>query len=502
MKRLMKRIGALALCTVVFAGSTMVTCARERSYTYNYDFWEDVQDSPDFYTVGEVFTSVELGLDVALNSPQGMYVRGNNVYICDSGNNRIVVLEKNSEGRFDVVDIISEFKGIENNTFKNPTDIAVSEEGDYFIADKDNNRIVKLDKDLNYQLQFVKPNDSTLKEDSVFKPNKLAIDTAGRVYCIATGINKGLIKYENDGVFSGFVGATRVTFDWTDYLYKKIASQEQLKKMEAFVPTEYDNIYMDHEGFVYACAGNITEEDLKSEKSDALRRLNLMGNDILVRNGDFPIYGDLYMGSGGDTKGASHFADVTALENDVAVCLDKKRGRLFGYDDQGKLMFAFGGNGSIAGYFRKDAAIAIEHIGYDLLVLDQYDCSITVFTTTEFGNTVFSAMDQFDEGNYDEAGELWTKAMQINGNYDLAYIGIGRSLLRQEKYREAMDYFELKYDEENYSKAFKQYRKQWVEDHIGGIVVVLVLLFAIPGAIGKVKSIKHEIEIADIFKLQ
>ena len=208
------------------------------------------------------------------------------------------------------------------------------------------------------------------------------------------------------------------------------------------------------------------------------------------------------MGSGGDTKGASHFADVTALENDVAVCLDKKRGRLFGYDDQGKLMFAFGGNGSIAGYFRKDAAIAIEHIGYDLLVLDQYDCSITVFTTTEFGNTVFSAMDQFDEGNYDEAGELWTKAMQINGNYDLAYIGIGRSLLRQEKYREAMDYFELKYDEENYSKAFKQYRKQWVEDHIGGIVVVLVLLFAIPGAIGKVKSIKHEIEIADIFKLQ
>ena len=65
-----------------------------------------------------------------------------------------------------------------------------------------------------------------------------------------------------------------------------------------------------------------------------------------------------------------------------------------------------------------------------------------------------------------------------------------------------MDYFELKYDEDNYSKAFKQYRKQWVEDHIGAIVVVLVLLFAIPGAIGKVKAIKHEIEIADIFKLQ
>ena len=53
--------------------------------------------------------------------------------------------------------------------------------------------------------------------------------------------------------------------------------------------------------------------------------------------------------------------------------------------------------------------------------------------------------------------------MALDGNYDLAYIGIGRSLLRQKQYKEAMDYFELKYDEDNYSRAYKQYRKEWVE---------------------------------------
>ncbi|MGN0419149.1 MAG: hypothetical protein ACI4E4_01725 [Acetatifactor sp.] len=502
MKRLLKRIGALALCTVVFAGSTMVTCAKDRSYTYNYDFWEDVQDSPDFYTVGEVYTSKDFGLETRLKAPQGLFVRDNFVYICDTGNNRIIKLEKEGKDKFDVVQIIDEFYGIENNTFSGPTDVAVNEEGEYFIADKGNSRVVKLDKDLNFMLEFVKPDDSTLDEEIVFQPNKLAIDTAGRVYCISTGINKGLIKYENDGTFSGFVGATRVSFDWTDYIQKKLATQAQREKMVSFVPTEYDNIYMDSEGFVYACAGSLDEDALRSESADALRRLNLMGNDILVRNGDFPIYGDLYWGEGGGIKGPSYFADVTALDNKVAICLDKNRGRIFGYDDQGKMMFAFGGNGGIAGYFRQNAAVAIEHIDNELLVLDQLDCSITVFRTTEFGETVYKAMKLFDDGEYDASGEAWTKAMQINGNYDLAYIGIGRSLLRQEKYREAMDYFELKYDEDNYSKAFKQYRKQWVEDHIGVIVVVLVLLFAIPGAIGKVKSIKHEIEIADIFKLQ
>ena len=89
--------------------------------------------------------------------------------------------------------------------------------------------------------------------------------------------------------------------------------------------------------------------------------------------------------------------------------------------------------------------------------------------------------------------------MSLNGNYDLAYIGIGRSLLRQERYKEAMRYFELKYDEENYSKAFKQYRKIWVEEHIGWIVAAVLVLFLVPMGIGRVRKIKHEIDTADIF---
>jgi len=491
----MALLAALALLQPVTAYAN----SGEYGYSYNYDYWGDVQESPDLYSVCSVFTSAELGLDVKLKNPQGMFVDGNLIYLCDSGNNRIVVLERKAPEKLELVKVIDSFAGdTAVTTFNNPTDVAVTANGDMFIADQGNARIVKLDKDMNYVMEFVKPTDNTLDPALVFQPSKLAIDTAERVYSIAIGINKGLIKYESDGTFSGFVGATPVQFDWTDYIWKKIASQEQRAKMESFVPTEYENIYMDYEGFIYATAA-ITSADGNTTEGDAVRKLNLMGANILVQNGNWDVSGDLYYGSGGGYEGPSIFTDVTVLDNDIYACLDRNRGRLFGYDDQGRLVFAFGGNGNMDGYFRRPSAI--DHIGHELYVLDSLDCSITAFVPTEFGNKVFSAIEEFDKGNYETSGEYWQQVMDENGNYDLAYIGLGRALLRQERYKEAMEYFELKHDADNYSKAFKQYRKEWVESHIGWIVAVILALFLIPIGIGRVKEIKREIDTADIFRL-
>lgn len=499
MKRMIKIFSAFVLSSAVLAASTMVAqAAFESSYTYNYDYWGDVQDSPDFYNATKVFTSVDFGLETPFNQPNGLFVKGEKLYVCDTGNNRIVVLDRTGKESFAVVDIIEGVKGSPIEKFNAPTDVAVNDEGDIFVADSNNHRIVKMDKDYNFLLEFTKPNTSTIDKDAIYTPAKIAIDTADRVYCVASGVNKGLVKYENDGTFSGFVGATKTPYDFTDYIWKRIATQEQRAQMENFVPTEYDNLYMDYEGFIYAVTGKAEPSDIRSEKIDAVRKLNLLGSDILVRNWEWPVYGDLYMGNGGGFEGPSYFTDVTTFENDIYVCLDKNRARLFGYNDQGKMVFAFGGNGNLDGYFRKP--IAIEHMGHDILVLDTLDCTVTVFSPTEFGQLVYNAIEQFDAGNYDVSEASWREVLAIDGNYDLAYIGVGRALLRQERYKEAMEYFELKYDGENYSKAFKQYRKEWVEDHIGIIVAVLLAIFLIPMAIGKVRAVRYEIRTADIFK--
>ena len=495
-KKLIKRMSALLAGVVVLAGSSL-TVHAEGKYTYCYDYWGEVQDSPDAYEVVKVFTSNELGLEKPISpTASGLTVIGNYIYLCDTGNNRIIQWERIDREHFKLINIFTEFSGdVEVNTFNKPQDFQINEDGNIFIADTDNNRVLKLDSEWNYVMEFTKPDDNTLDKELVFQPTKLAVDSAGRVYCIATGINKGMIKYEADGTFSGFVGATPVVYDLWDYIWKRFfTTAAQREKMVSFVPTEYSNLYMDHDGFIYACSSNLKEEDLKSGSAKAVRRLNLMGSDILIQNGEFPVYGDIYMGAGGGYSGCSKIVDVTY------VLCDKERGRLFVYDSQGRLLFAFGGKGNMDGYFSKDQPIALDHMGYDLIALDSISKTLTVFTPTEYGNMIYQAIDQFDDGYYAESGETWQKVMDLNGNYDLAYIGVGRAMLRQERYKEALNYFELKFDDDNYSKAFKQYRKEWVEDHILIIFLGAFAILIVPMIIGKIGKIKHEIDTADIFK--
>jgi hypothetical protein len=499
MKRLAKRIGAFAAaCLMILVSMPIQAQAAEKGYTYTYDYWGDVQYSPDVYEVVGSYTAVDFGLDKKLTSPQGLFVYEDYIYICDTNNNRILELQRTGETEIKLVREITEFTGdVEVKTFNAPHDIAVDEEY-FYIADKSNGRVLKLTKDLEYVMSFTKPTDATFDQAMEFLPHKIVIDTAGRVYCIATNVNKGLIKYEPDGTFVGFVGATPASYNFMDYVWKKLATKAQRAQMENFVPTEYDNIYIDHEGFIYTTTTNVTEVEIDNGSVDPVRRLNMMGSDILIRNGNWVICGDIWIDNAGGFSGPSLLTDITAFENESYVALDRNRGRLFGYDDQGNLLFAFGGSGNVDGYFRTPSAI--EHMGYDLLVLDQVDCSLTIFTPTEYGNLIYEAMDLFKAGDYAGSEVAWRKVISLNGNYDLAYIGIGRALLRQQRYREAMDYFELKWDAENYSKAFQYYRKEWVEENIIWIVVALGVLIVVPLAIGRIKKIKHEIDTADIFR--
>ena len=496
-----KRIGALmaAAALGIMSVPMQAHAMEHRSYTYIYDYWGDVQDTPDLYEVFNVFTSAELGLDTRMNNPNGITVAGDKVYICDTGNNRIIVLGTDDQVGLVLLDEFDSIKGApDNNQLSGPTDLAVSEDGNIFIADKGNNRILKVDPELHYLMEFTLPIDSALPADTIFLPNKVVVDTAERVYCICDGVNKGLLKYEADGTFAGFIGATKAPYDLLDYIWKKFATQEQIDRMPVDVPTEYSNIYMDYEGFIYASVPVADAQALDDLKVDSVRRLNLLGNNILVNNGNWLNCGDIYWGSAGGYSGPSMFSDVTAMENDIYVCLDRNRGRLFGYDDQGRMVFGFGGNGNMDGYFRRP--IGIDHIGYDLVVLDSADCSITYFVLSDFGKYIYGAIDEFDAGHYEESAALWQKVLDIDGNYDLAYIGMGRACLRQENYREAMNYFELKYDDDNWSKAFKEYRKEWVQSHLFLTVFVLLLIFLIPLSIEKVRNMRVEIATSDVFR--
>ena len=493
----MKKAVSLFLTLLICLGcfSALADDGFSTSYTYTYDYWEEVQESPDAYRVATVVDSMSLGLDnlegQRMNRPQSLYARDDLLYVVDTGNNRIIELQR-KHNSFTVKRVIREMTGAAVNTFDQPYDVFADPAGNLYVADYGHQRITMMDKDLNWVRDFTKPSDNTFDQSLNFLPKKITVDVAGRVYALCQNVNKGLVKYEEDGSFSGFIGANKVTISMGEYIWKRyFQTKEQRAQSESFVPTEYENLYIDDEGFIYVTTTVFSEYDLKWDNAKPIRRLNSLGNDILIKNDRYPPIGDLYWQEQSLDYGPSKFTDITVLKNDIYVALDRIRGRLFGYDSQGVLLWAFGTKGNVEGAFT--GAISVEHMGYDLLVLDQFENSITLFQNTEYGKTIFEATETYLDGFYDESADKWREVMKMNANYPLAFRGIGRAILRQNQYKEAMDYFELAHDRENYGRAFKLYRKDWVERNVWWIILILAAVLIIPLAIGRVKRMKGEV---------
>ena len=154
------------------------------------------------------------------------------------------------------------------------------------------------------------------------------------------------------------------------------------------------------------------------------------------------------------------------------------------------MLWAFGGVGNSDGFFNRP--IAIEHMGTDLLILDQAG-SLTVMTPTEYGAMVYKANHQYRTGDYEGSSETWTEVLSRNGNFDSAYIGIGRALLQQEEYEEAMQYFRAAMDDKNYSEAWRLRRMQLVEENVVPIFGIVAALLVIPPLWRRIRKIKWEV---------
>lgn len=481
-RRAKKYIVCLLLITMIFTPKARVL-AESESYTYTYEYFDFPLESPDAYTPQAQLFGSQLGIG-DFSNPKSLFVRDDYLYIVDSGNNRIVVVDK----YFELIRVIDKaFINGEESTFLNPSDVFVDKKGNLHICDTDNNRVLHTDKDLNVIKIYVKPDDPTVLEETSFAPLKCVADSAGRLFVLAANVNQGFMEFDKNGEFSNFTGANPVKATFFQAFAKRLMTKEQRDRMIQFVPTEYSNLAIDKDDFLYATTTTFTPGELSNEVIYPVRKLNSLGQDILVRNGYEPPIGDLLWGTGGDITGPSRFEDVTPMENDTYFCLDRNRGRIFGYDFQGNMLYAFGGIGNKLGFFQYP--VSIEHMGTDLLVLDNRALSVTRFTLTEYGYYINKGLELYKEGRYEESADYWRKALKINGNYDLAYIGIGRALLREGHYKEAMKYFKVKRDYKNYSKAFAEYRQEWVEENIQYLLLGAVALIIIPLTISKIRKV-------------
>src|SRR5690606_7917794 len=132
----------------------------------------------------------------SLREPNDIFVANNEqVYIVDSGNDRIVVTDTN----FELIKIIDSFDNNgERDGFSNPQGIFVTDEGDIYVEDTGNKRVVHLDQNINLFKIVDSPESELLCEKFEFGPAKLVVDKAGRIYVMALGVFAGFMEFSSD----------------------------------------------------------------------------------------------------------------------------------------------------------------------------------------------------------------------------------------------------------------------------------------------------------------
>lgn len=440
---------------------------------YNYDHWNNILYTPAPYVPDGLVSGATLRFEGApvgaFRNPQDLCVSPDgDVYIADTGNNRIVVLAQDLKT---VRRIITGFEAEgAAQTFSAPSGVAISEKHRLYIADSLNRRIVVLEPDGTFVKYVKNPQSEVLDEGYVFTPLRVSVDYADRVYVIAQNMFQGIMVFSEEGVFTGFFGTISVKISLWEKFWRKLATKEERGKQQLFIPTEFTGIDVDDEGFVYA-------SNKDTDGLQAVRRLNPKGEDVIRRGPHANLGGDRVFGSVGNYAGPSQIVDVVYRGHGTYSLLDSRRGRIFTYDHEGNLLYIFGGIGSQAGTFLTPTAI--EQLGSRLLVLDSQQGNLTVFAQTEYGSLINRAVALRFDGDETQAVPLWQEVLRLDEINELANTGIGKAYLSAGDNENAMLYLRRGMNREYYSVAFKRWRNERLRNNISfilsGVVTAAVL---------------------------
>lgn len=485
MKRIL--IFTLLLVLLVSTAAAAVDYPVDSPYeTYVYNSSNNPIAIPSTYQVDRIIYGTDIS-DVNFRDLDDIFYDGHDrLYICDAGNNRILVTDKG----FSVVKILETF---DNNgvadAFNAPTGIFANGENIY-VADSKNGRIVMFKRDTFELVRvFEKPDVSLLGESFNYVPARLAVDKAGRIYVIAEGINQGLLCLDEEGEFTSFLGAPQVVPNFIDIIWRKIATEAQRKQMESYVPTEYDSVQIDKYGFLYVTS--------QTSEKIPVGKINSNGKNVLIKLRENAEYGDkAYLKKLGEATYMPRFADVALADNDVYYTLDSQTGRIFGYSEDGYMLYAFGITGSQKGTFRSPSAI--EYMDGKLLVADRSKGNITVLSKTAFGAKVHKALELYNSGKYDEAESLWKEVGLDASGYTLSIIGLAKIDMQKGLYRQAMKRLKPIREHYLYTLAFSNWRDNFIRDNFiwlllagAAIIVVFILVRKYVFNLQSIKKVKE-----------
>lgn len=359
----------------------------------------------------------------------------------------------------------------DSTTLNNPKGVCISDKGELYIADTENNRVLVFQPEYDGEnlasitliKQIRDPKSESFTTDFIFSPMKVIVDYADRIYVIASGKIEGIMVFDSNCNFLQYFGTINVTITAQEKFWRRFSTKTQRSKQNLFIATEFTGIDIDPEGFVYASYINTTG-------TQAIKRLNPKGEDVIKKGENSNLAGDL------NAKNSSYILDCLYRGNGMYSMIDNARGRIFTYDNEGSLLYVFGGKGTQQGTFRSPTAIE-EHNG-KMLVLDADRKEIIIFEVTHYGKLINEAVALRFDGDETKAVEKWKEVLKYDENNELANVGIGKAYLSSGENTQAMKFLKLGMSKKYYSIAFKRYRNEVLKENLNyfmtGVVVIII----------------------------
>lgn len=500
----------------------------------------------DLKTVKQLVTTWENdGKEDSFNSPNGMFIYAAEdlLYVCDTNNKRVVRFAFDREEdlfvfdrTFDDPDISQYLANEETADGQAPeqpqeptaTDAPATEAPGADETNSADGEVVETpapDEDEEIDNNNTVSGGGSSAAEITYTPLKIVVDNSMRMFVVSKDCYQGLVELNKDGEFTKFYGATRTKQSLSSFL-SRIFSAEAKSKMQQNLSTEYSNVTLDSEGFIYGTISQLKVEDLashftsNSEIGAALRKLNAAGSDVLQRQGIVPPSGD--KGDAAERSSYSFIVDATVSENGLASILDSQKGRVFTYTNTGELLYVFGALGQRQNNtgnltnreeqvgFTKGTSLnpsAIELLADDqtLVVLDSGGSQLTTYVPTEYGLILRTAVNSHEERRYEEAVAAWETILGMSSNSVLAYNGIGKvyymnaaeeldSRQQKETYLKAAEYFKKGYSQEEYGKAFYKYRDKVLEEIMPYMMTGIIILAVALLLWGWYRRLKHFIK--------
>ncbi len=469
MRKLICLILALA-----FVASGALADARSGSSNYLYTPHDEIVAAPPAYTLARSMTAKDFPGVTALDGLVDAYKDDSGVYILCS--KRLLILNHDLTLR----SVLTSYKdGDKEVALDSCTGVTVTKDGDIYITQSEKAQILHFNADFTLNRIMGKP-EIVGYENVNYRPTKMVVDSAGRLYVISKNMYEGILELNADGTFTRFFGVNEVTFTPWQLFWRTFATKEQRARQALWLPSDFTNLCIDQDGFLFAT--------LLSTDEKTIKRLNAKGENIIKVDTEKPYpQGDLWTNETGFgiPTGNSKFIAVDVNEYGAYICLDSTRSRIFGYNEDHSLLFVFGGPGDREGYFRNPVDIIF--VGDSIVVLDSLAQSIEVFSPTKYGQALMNAVKYQYLYDYELASKYWEEALSYNHNLTLAYSGVGRMLLRSGEYEKAMEYLEMGDDRKYYDKAYEKVRTATLREYFVPGVIVLLCLIALKITVTQVK---------------